>query len=388
MNATSIDYIITDGEGIVVVNGTVKPGEDINVYELPAGEYIVKAITVTNENHSSASAEANLTVHKAIPIIKIEVVDILYGKVEVLNITVNAPGTVNVTVNGITKTLELISDSNGLLSYSLFYVLKEDYKANWNINDLPVGEYPAFAIYNGNENFESVNASDVFNVNPITPSINVTADDINVGDNLEIEISLPDDATGTVTVEIDGNNYIAPVKDGKAIISIPNLTAGNKTAKVYYSGDDNYLPSEGSTAFEVKKILPTLNIYSDITVGKDGQIVITLPDDATGTVTIEIDGKTYTTPVENGKAIFTISGLTEGLHDIKVYYSGDDKYLATNATGTIEVLPVEDNNKIPQKDKIKDVKTGLSAYETGNPIVVLLLVLSAFVFSPLRKLKK
>ncbi len=34
------------------------------------------------------------------------------------------------------------------------------------------------------------------------------------------------------------------------------------------------------------------------------------------------------------------------------------------------------------------IKTGLSAYETGNPIVVLLLVLIAFVFSPLRKLKK
>ena len=289
-----------------------------------------------------------------------------------------------------TKTLELISDSNGLLSYTILYLLKEDQKATWNIYDLPVGEYPAFAVYNANENYESVNASDVFNVNPIKPSINITVDDINIGDTLELEISLPDDATGNITVEIDGKNYTAPVKDGKAIISIPDLTAGDKVAKIYYSGDDNYAPSEDSVPFKVNKILPTLNIDSqDITADKDGKIVITLPTDATGTVTIEIDGKTYTAPVVNGKAVFTIPGLSEGVHDIKVYYSGDDKYLPANATATIKVLPVDDKNETPQKeDKIDNVKTGLSANETGNPIVVLLLVLIAFAFSPLRRFKK
>ena len=57
---------------------------------------IVKVTTVTDNNHSSVSAEANLTINKAIPIITIQVVDIMYGEVEVLNITSTAPGTVNV----------------------------------------------------------------------------------------------------------------------------------------------------------------------------------------------------------------------------------------------------------------------------------------------------
>ena len=350
---------------------------------------IVKVTTVTDNNHSSVSAEANLTINKAIPIITIQVVDIMYGEVEVLNITSTAPGTVNVTVNGMTNTLELNSVSNGLLSYSILYLLKEDQKATWNIYNLPVGEYPAFAIYNANENYESVNTSDVFNVNPIKPSINIKVNDINVGDTLEIEVSLPDDATGIITVEIDGKNYTAPVKYGKAIIHIPGLTAGNKVAKIYYSGDDQYSPIEDSVKFKVNKILPTLNIDSkDIAVGKDGKIVITLPTDATGTVTIEVDGKTYTAPVENGKAIFIIPGLSEGIHNIKVSYSGDDKYLPINATDTIKVLSVDDKNGTPQKDKIENVKTGLSANETGNPIVVLMLVLIAFAFSPLRRFKK
>ena len=388
-NATDIDYIIINGDGIVVAEGTVEPGKDINVYELPVGDYIVKVTTVTDNNHSSVSAEANLTINKAIPIITIQVVDIMYGEVEVLNITSTAPGTVNVTVNGMTNTLELNSVSNGLLSYSILYLLKEDQKATWNIYNLPVGEYPAFAIYNANENYESVNTSDVFNVNPIKPSINIKVNDINVGDTLEIEVSLPDDATGIITVEIDGKNYTAPVKYGKAIIHIPGLTAGNKVAKIYYSGDDHYSPIEDSVKFKVNKILPTLNIDSkDIAVGKDGKIVITLPTDATGTVTIEVDGKTYTAQVENGKAILIIPGLSEGVHNIKVSYSGDDKYLPINATDTIKVLSVDDKNETPQKDKIENVKTGLSANETGNPIVVLMLVLIAFAFSPLRRFKK
>ena len=38
-NATDIDYIIINGDGIVVAEGTVEPGKDINVYELPVGDY-------------------------------------------------------------------------------------------------------------------------------------------------------------------------------------------------------------------------------------------------------------------------------------------------------------------------------------------------------------
>ena len=377
-------------------------------------------------------------------------------------------------MNGVTKTLYLDDDSSGILSYALFSVLRADHKATWNINDLPAGKYPAFAVYNGNDNYERANASDEFNVKPIKPTINAVADDINAGDTAKIEVSLPADSTGTVSVEIDGKMYTAPVKDGKAIVHIPNLTAGNKVAKISYSGDNNYLPTKCTTKFKVNKILPTLDVISEVINGKDAKITVTVPKDATGTITIDVEGKTYTSPIKNGKATFNIPDLTAGSHDIKVYYpgdakylpaktstdveinkilptldvisevingkdvkitvtvpkdatgtitidvegktytspikngkatfnipdltagshdikvyySGDDKYLPNNATSTIKVLPVENNNETPQNDEIKHVKTGLGVYETGNPVVVLLLVLIAFGFSPLRRFKK
>lgn len=112
-----------------------------------------------------------------------------------------------------------------------------------------------------------------------------------------------------------------------------------------------------------------------ITVGEDGVITVTVPKDATGTITIKVKGKTYTAPVKNGKAVFIIPGLKVGVHDIQAFYSGDDKYLPNNNTGTIKVLPLEDHNKTTHKP-VKSHKSGLACHETGNPIFALLMVLS------------
>lgn len=79
--------------------------------------------------------------------------------------------------------------------------------------------------------------------------------------------------------------------------------------------------------------------------------------------------KTYTALVKNGKATFMIHGLKAELHDINAFYSGDDKYLPYNATGTIKVLAKQDKNETPDKEVHKSVKTGMERYETGNPIL-------------------
>jgi hypothetical protein len=50
-------------------------------------------------------------------------------------------------------------------------------------------------------------------------------------------VTVPKDATGNVTVTIDGKSYSAPIKDGVAVIEIDNLTAGNKSVTVEYAGD-------------------------------------------------------------------------------------------------------------------------------------------------------
>ncbi|MDO5814168.1 MAG: Ig-like domain-containing protein, partial [Methanobrevibacter sp.] len=118
----------------------------------------------------------------------------------------------------------------------------------------------------------------------------------------------------------------------------------------------------------------------DITVGDDGVITVTLPDDATGTVTIEINGKKYTAKVHNGKAVFRIPGLKVGSYPIKAWYSGDDKYLPTNTNGEINVNPVKSNGSMHHE--------GLKRHATGNPIFVLILVFVSIAIIPFRKFRK
>lgn len=170
--------------------------------------------------------------------------------------------------------------------------------------------------------------------------------------------------------------------DGIAIFTVPGLKAGKYTVEASYSGDDKYLPTEGADNFKVSKLKPDITVDApDITVGDDGTITVTLPDDATGTVTIEIDGKRYTAKVKNGKAVFKVPGLSVGVHDIKVWYSGDDKYLPAQTTGDITVNPVNKSN--PHHTPV-----GLEKHVTGNPIIALIIVLVAIVGINIRKFRK
>ena len=188
-----------------------------------------------------------------------------------------------------------------------------------------------------------------------------------------------------------GEEYYADIIDGKAVFTIPKLASGEYEATVVYEGDDKYLPNSTVVSFTVSKNdAPASATGDDIMIGDDGTVVVTLPSDATGTVTIVVDGKSYTAPVVNGKAVFKIPGLTVGVHIVDVYYSGDDKY-AANHTSTRII--VEDNSDNPGEENESGIpvyeETSLAKYPTGNPILILLLMLLMVIgVIPLRKFKK
>ena len=203
-----------------------------------------------------------------------------------------------------------------------------------------------------------------------------------MGEDETITVTLPSDATGTVTITVDGKKYTADVIDGVAEFTVPGLKAGKYTVTASYSGDDKYLPINGADNFKVSKQKPDITVDApDITVGDDGTITVTLPDDATGTVTIEVGGKRYTAEVKNGKAVFKVPGLSVGVHGIKVWYSSDDKYLPATTSGDITVHPANESNP-------HHVPKGLEKYPTGNPIIVLIIVILAIIGINIRKFRK
>ena len=360
-------------ENLPIGNGTIK----ITVPDLAGGNYTVNATYSGDRNHYGNSTTTTFEVARAVPIIKIYVEDIWYKEVEILNVTVNAPGTVNITVNGIT--IEVPLNESVTVTDVLKAAFGYDGKATWNIHNLPVGTYPAYAVYNGNENYSSVSTSDVFIVKPLPTYVNVTVWDIYVGEDAVIKIKVaPGGLEGNVTILLEGKTYTVNVTGDNAELIVSGLKAGIKNVTVnYMPGNPNYLPSENVTTFKVSKILPPIDSTTyDIEYGENETIVIHLPSDATGTVTIIVDGKKYTATLEDGKATFKIPGLKPGRYDVEVYYSGDDKYLPTNTTDIFKVTKKEDPTPTPTPVPVPDNNTshhngiGLTRHATGNPLYI------------------
>ena len=170
---------------------------------------------------------------------------------------------------------------------------------------------------------------------------------------------------------------------------VPGLSAGEKNVTVWYGGNMIYRPSENSTAFDVLKLKPAVDVVAPrITVGEDGVITVKVPKDATGTITIEIEGKRYTAEIEDGEAVFIIPGLKVGVHDIIAFYSGDDKYLPANATGEIEVDPIKNETNETNRTVRHPGGIALSDYPTGNPIWIVMCVLLSICTIKLRRFKR
>ena len=364
------------------------------LFDLGGGDYYVEVVYGGNTEYVANSTMGVFKVLPLVPTIKIEVVDIWHGEIEVLNVTVNAPGTVSITVYGRTITIPLdhqvrttnvLKASRDKLSY--------DGKATWVLVGLPVGTYPAYAVYNGNENYTTVSTSDVFHVRDKPSTVIVTADDIHVGEDAVIHIHVgPIDFNGTVDVTVEGRIYRnVPLVNGKASLTVSGLKAGLKHVHVKFAGDILYRSSENTTTFQVLKYKPPVHVHAPtIEVGQNGKITVTVLDDAIGTITIEVNGKTYTQTIKDGKAVFIVPGLEVGVHQIRAYYSGNDKYFPADAIGKIRVTPKDDvaNASEHHHDDGDAEPVGLERHATGNPIFALLAVMLALCAIPIRRFKK
>ena len=131
-----------------------------------------------------------------------------------------------------------------------YYVNIADGKGTLEITGLDSGSYTVIATYIGDDKYNGAQANGTFTVSKVPSSVNVTAENITVGDKAVIEVSVPEDATGNVTVTVDGKDYNVSVSGGKGILVVPDLEAGNYTVEVKYLGDDKY--EESTNATEVR----------------------------------------------------------------------------------------------------------------------------------------
>ncbi len=118
---------------------------------------------------------------------------------------------------------------------------------------LPAGSYGFLVTYSGDAKYKRSFVSGSIEVTKVAYSISISVDNIQVGETAEITVDCPEDATGTLTVIVAGRYYTPPVKDGKAILAISGLEAGDYIVDATYSGDDKYESNSASYSFLVEE---------------------------------------------------------------------------------------------------------------------------------------
>ena len=381
-NGTVVVDLPEDAEGTVTIkvgnntyNATVENGKAIvDLSGETPGTHDIEVIYSGDDTHSPETEDSKVTIPKHDTPITVEVDDCNVGDAAVVTVTLpdGATGNVTIEINGKSYNAEI-----------------KDGKVIFNVTGLKEGNKTVAVRYDGDKNYVGNSTTGQFVVSKCPSTVSATGRDIIVGKDEVIIVTVPKDATGRVLVDINGVGYYGTIVNGKAKVIIPELPSGKYTAKVTYEGDDKYLPSTTTTKFTVTKAkTPIKATGDDISQGDDATVVVKVPSDATGTVTITVDGKKYTEPVKDGKAVFTIPGLTKGDHEVTASYSGDKKYEANDTITDIEVHYNESPN--PHDNPTGDHKggVGLAKHATGNPVFVLLLVILAIGSTQIRRFRK
>ena len=269
-------------------------------------------VKYSGDNHYEAnSTSGNLTVSKHISTISVNVSSIAVGEIAIINVT--APGDISghaiVNVDGVNYTA-IITNGSGSVK----------------VSKLTSGTYTINVTYVENTKYLSNTNHTVLEVYKLNTTITVQYQNTTEDKNAIFNVDLLNDVTGNVTIEIDNKKYVVGILSGNAQIIVAGLTSGEYDFKVVYAGDDKYNPNETET-FKIK-ISKTSGGFEAINVIDCGNrtVIVEVPNNATGTVSIKVANETYIANVSGGKAVLYLENVTPGVYNVTVVYSGDMTY--------------------------------------------------------------
>ena len=316
------------GKLVVYVDGKEVPyfetENGISVPGIESGDHEI-TVSYSDDKYGDKSIEFNVTVDKLDSGLS----------AAANNITVGENATIAVTIaNDVTGNVKVV------LLGTDYPVTITNGKGSVTIANLTEGTYTAKAIFDGDDNYLPAEIEVSFTVSRVETDVS-SAINVTVPENTTtpvFSVNLPDDATGYLLVDVDGNKSFAEVKNGKAELPIPNLEAGNYTAVVKYTGDDKYAPFETTTDISIPaNVDENALTIPETSTSPNPTFSVDLPKDATGYLIVDVDGTKYAAEVVNGSASVTVPGLSNGNHNVVVTYTGDGKYSSISKNTTVNV---------------------------------------------------
>ena len=264
------------------------------------------------------------------------------------------------------------------------------------------GIYPADLMYLGDDLYNPSNST--ISINVLKRDSKVTSDNITSKPDALINITanVTDSEgnpiqNGTAALTINGTNYTAPIVNGTVTFENIDLPAGNHAGVITYPGDDIYNPSGTSVNVDISKV--NTNISADPLNGNASDIInltVNVIDEngnpvLNGTATLIIDGVEYSAEVHNGTATFIDVILPKSSTTAILRYDGNEYYAPSENTFDIKINASEsvNNQTASSENEIKkSVNYSVDSKQTGNPIVIALLVLMCLVSNNILRRKR
>ena len=287
---------------------------------LNASNYSVNINYKGNSNYNSVSKTVNVSINKINPRIYSAINAVKFGE----NIIVE------VNLTGLND--ELINEDVVLTVDNKYYI----FKAN-TYYILPVvlnaSNYECNILFNGNNNYNSVNDAVQFVV--YKNDLNISLDVLNTtyGEKTIVNTYLTDFngnlVNESVKLEINGVNYT--INSNSEFVLPVVLNASDYNANLYFEGNDNYNKCNASVAFLVSKsnLKLTLDI-GNITYGDYLVVRNTLEGNLTYDLILEINNKNYT--VQSNSVFVLPVVLNASDYNANLYFEGNDNYNKCNAS--------------------------------------------------------
>jgi len=339
------NYTVIVGDNVVKV--AVKNGiGSFDLGSLNAGSYSVRVIFEGNENYNVNSNTTSFEVTQTGTNFNIiaNATEIVYGGV--ISITQGLPGDATGTVT--------YKFANGTLIKVL------SVKESFVLYGLDAGSYVVYADYSGDGSHDSARDSITIIVDKAINNVVVSVENVTYPDNVTINVLA--DIDGTYLITVAGTTLEVSVVNGVGNWTMA-LAVGNYTTITKIE-----LPNYDTVVKEaVFSVLP-VDDYDFGIETVDKTIVFHAPADATGNVTVTIGNKTYIASLVNGSAKITVPELGNGVNNVVISYSGDNKYAPRGYSSNVTI-----ETKIIASNMVRGYNSGVD-YQfkvvdiNGNPI--------------------
>ncbi len=366
INQIYIGSATTDIDGYAVLTWFV---------DLAPGDYEIVAQMAATGMFLSSSNNAYVTIEKTSSYISCDDEFIFYSESADLEIhlytTTSNISTVYVTVN-ITDILEeqLLTDSNGL--------------AIWSIALLDPGVYTVRIYFMGNSFYYSSELLITLQVDKMPTTINFTAPNQEYEPIYEVTGYINDQFYQpiegvTLVLYVNGTEVATTTSDVFGYFEfVLNLNPGIYVIEIEYSGDDYYLSANGQKTVYIWKIETSVQsdvVWEDMTVTVETLLLDSNNQPISNQlVFFYLDGiyVDHTLTNSSGYAFIILNGITPGIYELEIVFSGTTIYSSSSQTIVI------DQDKL-QTEMIVEIFGGIYGTETttievyltseGNPLV-------------------